>query len=545
VIALNMIDAAERDGIRIDVERLRRELGCPIVPMAARSGRGLEDLQRELLALLEPPLEWKAPPRQAPVCGAGCLTCPYQARYEWTEGVSARVMKAPIVRGLMTERLDRWLTHPVVGLLVFIAVMTVTFFLIFRAASIPMDLIDRLFATAGARIAPLLPDGDLRSLVVNGVIGGVGGILVFLPQICILFFVLALLEDSGYLARAAFVMDRLMRRVGLPGNAFVPLLSAHACAIPAIMSSRVVADPRDRLLTILVTPLMTCSARIPVYSMVVALLFPAAPLKAALTFVGAYSLGVVAALTMALVFRRTILPGESHPLIIELPHYRLPALRTALIQTYDRAAIFVKQAGTVILVISISLWALATYPKSSPPPEVAAIEQQAVAATAAGDAARADDLREQGDRLAAHAALEHSFAGRIGRAIEPALRPLGFDWQIGIGIVSSFAAREVIVSTLAIIYGVGEGGGNDNLQSLYDTLRAAVRPDGSRMFSTATCFSLLIFYILAAQCLPTQAVVRRETNSWKWPLFQIAYMSALAYVAALVTYQGLRALGIT
>ena len=383
----------------------------------------------------------------------------------------------------------------------------------------------------------MLPPGDLQSMMVNGVIGGVGGILVFLPQICILFFALSLLEDTGYLSRAAFVMDKVMRRFGLPGKAFVPMLSAHACAIPAIMSTRVIENPRDRLITILITPLMTCSARIPVYAMVTALLFPNSPWKAAAVFTAAYGTGVLAALGAALVFRRTILPGESKPLMIELPPYRLPGLRTALLHTFDRAKIFVKQAGTIILAISLILWALSYYPKSRPPAAAVAMNAQAAQLAQAGVAEKADEMSAAAERLTAQNSLQHSFAGHIGHAIEPVIAPLGYDWQIGIGILSSFAAREVIVSTLAIVYGVGKETAEKNPGSLYDSLRRATRSNGQPIFNTATCASLLVFYILAAQCLSTTAVVRRETGGWKWALFQIAYMTGLAYAAAFIVFQ--------
>jgi ferrous iron transport protein B len=309
------------------------------------------------------------------------------------------------------------------------------------------------------------------------------------------------------------------------------------------MSTRVIENPRDRLVTILITPLMTCSARIPVYAMVTALLFPNSPWKAALVFTGSYGLGVLAALCAALVFRRTILPGGSKPLMIELPPYRVPGLRVALLHTFDRAKIFVKQAGTIILAISLILWALSYYPKSRPPVAALTLTTKAAQMEKTGDQTQAAELRDQADRLTAQHSLQNSFAGKIGRAIEPAIAPLGFDWQIGIGIFSSFAAREVIVSTLAIVYGVGENTAEHDRNSLYDSLRRAKRSDGSPIFNTATCASLLVFYILAAQCLSTTAVVRRETNSWKWPLFQIAYMTGLAYIAALVVYQVLRHLG--
>ena len=436
-----------------------------------------------------------------------------------------------------TEKIDDVFTHPVAGVVVFQFVMLSLFALIFWAAQIPMDLNQPPVCNVGAWVAAHTPAGDLQSLLVNGVIGGVGGVLVFLPQICILFFALSLLEDTGYLSRAALVMDKIMRRLGLPGKAFVPLLSAHACAIPAIMSARVIENPRDRLVTILITPLLTCSARIPVYAMVTALLFPHSPLKAALVFTAAYATGALAAMVAALVFNRTILPGGSKPLVIELPPYRLPGLRTALLHTFDRAKIFVKQAGTIILVVSLALWALSHYPKSAPPPAAVALTAQAAQLANSGDPQQAATLRVEADHLTAQSSLQNSAAGKIGRVLEPVLKPLGYDWQIGIGIVSSFAAREVIVSTLAIVYGVGQDAAEHHSSSLYDSLRRATRSDGTPMFTTATCASLLVFYILAAQCLSTTAVVRRETSSWKWPLFQIGYMTGLAYVAAFIVYQ--------
>jgi ferrous iron transport protein B len=536
IVALNMMDMARRDGIRIDVAKLRAELGCPVIPITARTGKGLPELEKEIERLIGGPAVEPAT-HAKPGCGS-CSGCPYQARYEWTEKISNRVMDAATARrSKRTEKIDEIVTHPVAGVIVFQLVMLVIFALIFWVAQIPMHLIDHLFATIGTRVSAMMPSGDLQSMMVNGVIGGVGGILVFLPQICILFFVLSLLEDTGYLSRAAFVMDKVMRRFGLPGKAFVPMLSAHACAIPAIMSTRVIENPRDRLLTILITPLMTCSARIPVYAMVTALLFPTSPLKAAAVFTAAYGTGVLAALGAALVFRHTILPGESKPLMIELPPYRLPGLRTALLHTFDRAKIFVKQAGTIILVMSLILWALSYYPKSSPPAASVAMTTQAAQFDKSGDTGKADELRAAAGRLTAQNSLQNSFAGKIGHVIEPVIAPLGYDWQIGIGILSSFAAREVIVSTMAIVYGVGKDNAEKNPGSLYDSLRHATRSNGAPIFNTATCASLLVFYILAAQCLSTTAVVRRETNSWKWPLFQIAYMTGLAYAAAFMVFQ--------
>ena len=545
VVALNMMDVAARHGIHIQPEQLKKELGCPVVPMNAREGEGVDALkaavEQALGAHEEAPITFESPAAGCRACGS----CPFQSRYSWSDQITARCVKAPrVARSGLTERIDDVLTHPVVGVGTFLAVMLGVFYLIFSVASVPMDMIDGLFAHLGGWVGAHIAPGDWRSFIVDGIIGGVGGILVFLPQICILFFFLALLEDSGYLARAAFVMDRLMRRIGLPGTAFVPLLSAHACAIPAIMATRVIRDPRDRLVTILVAPLMTCSARIPVYAMITALLFPDDPARAALLFTGAYGLGISAALLMAFVFKKTILPGESKPLVLELPGYRIPGLRSALVYTYDRAKVFVTQAGTIILVISMALWALSTYPKTDHVPvEAVALAAQAEALASAGDADGAAELAAQAGALEGRYALSQSFAGRIGKFIEPVVHPLGFDWQIGIGIVTSFAAREVIVSTLAIIYGLGEEAVEEEADSLYDTMRRAVRADGTPVFSVASSVSLLVFYVLAMQCLPTQAATRRETNSWKWPLFQLAYMSALAYGASFAAYQILRAMG--
>ena len=528
VVALNMVDLAEAAGIRVNAVTLAEELGCPVVPVVARSGRGLDKLRATLRQL-----EISKPTNP---CG-NCDGCRFQNRYAWADAVTSRCVHTGDGQpNIWTERLDAWFTHPVIGVLAFFAVMLAVFFLIFQIAHIPMDLIDGLFSHIGAWIAQRMPESDLRNLLVKGVIGGVGGVLVFLPQIGVLFFCLSLLEDTGYLARAAFVMDRLMRCVGLPGKAFVPLLSAHACAVPAIMATRVIEDKRDRLVTILAVPLISCSARIPVYSMLAALLFPHNAWRASLIFTGAYALGLLAAIGTALVLKRTILKGETRPLVLELPSYKQPSLRTATLMMLDRAWVFLRKAGTVILFISILLWVLATYPKSSPPPEAIALQQRAVTENS-------EALKEQADRLIAHFALANSAAGRAGHWIEPVLRPLGFDWQIGIGILSSFAAREVIVSTLAVVYGVGEEAAEKDPESLYDSLRRAERSDGSKVFTTATCASLLVFYVLAMQCLSTQAITRRETNSLKWPAFQLGYMTVLAYSGSFLVYQTLRLLG--
>ncbi len=557
VAALNMIDLAKRDHIKIDVPALARELGCPVIPVSARTGEGIEALRTAIGSMLVPEQAVKpAPLHSCSTCGG----CPFQARYDWAEGIGSRVIGSPrMTHGHKTEAVDRFLTHPIVGVAAFLSVMFAVFAMIYWMAQYPMDTIDGLFAFAGGNVgsfvdalAASLPEGslqtivanDVKSLFVDGIIGGVGGVLIFLPQICILFFFLSLLEDTGYLARAAFVMDKLMRRVGLPGKAFVPMLSAHACAVPAIMAARAIEDQRDRMVTIMILPLMTCAARIPVYAMVVALLFPQQALLGASLFTGAYVLGIVAALVMGWLFKHSLLKGETRPLVLELPSYKLPSMRNALLVTLDRALVFVKQAGTVILIASVVLWALANYPKSDAPVTAEALITQAQTLSAAGETEKADELVAEADKLTAQHTLANSIAGRVGHLIEPVIAPLGYDWQIGIGILSSFAAREVFVSTLAIVYGVGADAVDEDPQGLYATMQGATRKDGSPVFTTATGISILVFYVLAMQCISTSAVVKRETGSWKWPIFQFAYMTVLAYVGALVAYQGLNMMGV-
>lgn len=566
VVALTMADVAVRHGIAADRERLASELGCRVESVSARTGEGLDALRQAIVETTGGQQSSRPVATQFSGCGPSCRSCPFAERYDWAERVATECDSGQLEgHGKKTEAIDAVLTHPIGGVVAFLSVMLAVFYMIFVLADVPMGLIEGTFASVGEFAAALIPDGLLQSLVVDGIIGGVGGVLVFLPQICILFFFITLLEDSGYMARAAFVMEKLMRRVGLPGKAFVPMLSAHACAIPGIMATRVIEDRRDRLATILVLPLVTCSARLPVYAMIAALLFRDEPQMAALLFLAAYVLGIVAALAMAFVFKRSLLKGQTRPMVIELPSYRLPSLWNALLTTLDRAKVFLRKAGTVILAISVILWAMMTWPmldESDLPADVATqIEQlrsDAAALDSAGaisgdssvrsdgsrgsDAARPGDaLRSQADRLIAQQALEYSLASRIGKAAEPVLSPLGFDWKINVGVVSSFAARETVVSTLAIVYGMEESAAEDEA-TLSETLRRQEHADGTPVFTTATCFSLLVFYVLAMQCLPTQVVTRRETGHWGWAVFQLVYMTLLAWAAAFVTFQGVSVL---
>ena len=583
VVALNLIDAANAADINIKVEQLAKELQCPVIPVSSKHGTGIEQLKQALDGLLGGSLPVLAVDHTS--CTAGCTGCTFSARYDWAADVSKATVNAPADQGRRTSAIDRLVTNPFIGTGVFLAIMLGVFYLIFSLASVPMDLIDGVFASLGGLVEQLLPEtslafplwfpmaatgsllifgasywaagirwtktssaiaimvsvllacmplDDFRSLLVDGVVAGVGGVVIFLPQICILFFFISLLEDSGYMARAAFVMERLMRYVGLPGKAFVPMLSAHACAIPGIMAARAIENWRDRLATILVLPLLTCSARLPVYAMITALLFSESPVTAAAVFVGAYMLGIVAALGSAWCLKKTMLKGDAIPLVIELPPYRMPGFRNALLTVAERAMVFVRQAGTVILLISVILWALASYPKLPEDAPLSADASRRMGQLQAANEGEAspDDVA----RVMAQEALAYSFAGRAGKLVEPVFSPLGFDWKINVGVMTSFAAREVVVSTLAIVYGIGEDAAEDET-TLVETLRRQTRADGRPVFTTATGLSLLVFFVLAMQCLPTQAVTRRETGSWKWAAFQLIFMTVLAWIAAFATYQ--------
>jgi ferrous iron transport protein B len=498
-----------------------------------------------------------------------------EARYARVFAIAQHVTTESVVEGEnFSDRLDRILTHRVWGLLVFVGIMVTMFVSIFFFAQLPMDALDAAVSWLAGHVSAALGPGDLQDLVANGIIKGVGAVVVFLPQICLLFMFISLLEDTGYMARAAFLMDRLMSRVGLHGKSFIPMLSSFACAIPGIMATRTIESPKDRLVTILIAPLMSCSARLPVYTVLIAATIGGGALRRGLTMTAMYLLGIVGALGMAWLFKRTLLKGEPPPLILELPPYKRPVLKVVLRHMWDRSKLFLRRAGTVILGINILLWFLVTYPKDHPAKARAdAARQQAVAQyfptrTNAWPEAElrtelATVLSRPGaetnspahfalntrlgelDRQESGELLRHSFAGRLGHAIEPVIRPLGFDWKIGIGIVASFAAREVFVSTMSVVYNVGEvdAGDSNATANLAGVMQQERRADGTPVYTALTGITLMVFYVFAMQCVSTVAVVRRETNSWKWPLFQFTYMTALAWVLALLCYQGGRLLG--
>jgi ferrous iron transport protein B len=536
VVALNMIDLARRRGLTFDLGRLARALGAPVVPVAARSGEGVA----ALIAALADIVSGAAPPGVAEMPRATD-----EPLEQWAERIvvasvgGARAVGAET--DTMLDRLDETFTHPIVGLVIFHAVMALLFWTIFALATVPMDLIETIFADLGGILEARLPGGAVRDLLVGGLIGGVSGTIVFLPQICLLFFLITLLEDTGYLARAAFVMDRLLYRFGLPGYAFVPLLSSHACAIPGILSTRLIPDRHDRFATILVAPFMSCSARLPVYVLLTSFLFPASPALAGLAFTGCYLLGAVAAMGSALLARRTILPGKSRPMVLELPSYKWPSLRVAFANALEQGWAFLTTVGTVILALSFVMWWLSAYPKAAPPAAAVALAAQAQE-LAPSDSQAAASLVEESDRLALRHQQEESFAGRLGRAVEPAFAPLGYDWRLSIGVLTSFAAREVFVSTLAVLVGAPEDGDE---AGVLERIQSATRDDGTPMFTTATALSLLVFFVLAMQCMSTLVTVRRETRQWRWPLLQFAWMSGLAWCGAFLAYHGLHALGIS
>jgi ferrous iron transport protein B len=437
------------------------------------------------------------------------------------------------------------LTHRVWGFAVFAAVMLVLFQALFAWSEPAIGLIESQVTAIQDLVSGVLPAGPLRDLLVDGVIAGVGNVTVFVPQIAMLFLFIGVLEDLGYLARVAFVIDRLMGRVGLHGRSFVPMLSGFSCAVPAVLATRTLENRTDRLLTMMVLPLISCSARLPIYVLVIATVFSPSARVFGLISAGAvalfamYFLSVTAALTAAAVLRRTIFRGPRPTLMLELPPYRRPVLRVLFRSTWQQVRSFLVNAGTVILALTIVLWALLSYPRSETAARQLAIERSHVEASLSGEArARALESlagRERGEQL------RHSVAGRIGHMIEPAIAPLGFDWRIGVGILGAFAAREVFVSTMGIVFDISNA--DEQNQPLRDALRSARRADGSTLMTPLTGLSLMVFFVLACQCMSTLAVVRRESGSWKWPLFMFGYQTVLAYTAALIVFQAGRALG--
>ena len=550
VVALNMVDEARRGGVDVPTEALRAALGVPVIETVASTGEGLSELLEALTGEVPSSArKWSFADevQEARIAGAGggndweratslraadpeLGPLEAQARYAWIsrvlEGVSATADRG------RDERIDRVLLHPVLGPLLFLLVMGLVFQLIFTGAEPLMGLVEAFFKGAQAWLGAVLPGaiGELgTSLVTDGVVAGVGAVIVFLPQILILFFAIGFLEDSGYMARAAFLVDRPLRAAGLSGRSFIPLLSGFACAIPGILSTRTIPNRFERLLAIGILPLMTCSARLPVYALLIAAFIPTTKLLGflslqALVLFGLYLVGLGAGLVFTFLINRSKRSrGRVLPLVVELPPYRRPSFAGLLLKLRLRGGDFLRRAGTIVFAVSVVLWFLLTFPRVGAPPEVAS----------------------QGDGAVKSYQLAHSFGGQLGHAIEPAIRPLGYDWKIGIGLIASFAAREVFVSTMGVVYSLEEEAKeklDDDPKPLEDALKREKHSDGRPVFSLATVCSLLIFYAFALQCGATVAVVKRETD-WRFALGQLGLLLALAYFGALLTYQGLAALG--
>ncbi len=525
VVALTMFDTAQRTTV-IDVEKLSEALGIPVVPVIAKQGLGIQALEESVVRAVAKPGSkkpgWTAS-AQAPLSLSAVKAAPQRwqepllRRYEWIEQLVSDVVDFESHgRHGATERIDAFVTHKILGPILLLLVMLLVFQTIFAWSNLPMNLIDRAFHGLAEMIRVSFPPGVLTDLLVDGIVAGVGSVLVFVPQILLLFLFITLLEDSGYMARAAFLMDRVMRSCGLHGKAFMPLLSSFACAVPGIMATRTIENSKDRFAAIMIAPFMSCSARLPLYTLAIASFFAGQKILGflslgAVIILGMYVLGVIVAIVVAWILKHTLLHAPPAPFVMELPPYRVPSVANVVQTILMRLGIFIKRAGTVILAISILLWALAAFPRS-------------------------ENRADRGGQV------RNSYAGRAGYAIEPIIAPLGFDWRIGIALISSFAARETVISTLSIVYNVGNDSAEDT-GTLIETMRRAKRPDATAVWTPLVALSLMVFFVLACQCMSTVAVVRRETNSWRWPLFMVSYMLVLAYVGSLITYQGGRLLG--
>jgi ferrous iron transport protein B len=505
-LVLTMTDELHARGGVLDVPRLERALGIPVVGVVGHRGLGLAALR----TLLARPEAWSRPSVLPPESA--------EARAGWAVSVLTSVLTRRPGPSRVSEAIDRVVLHPVAGTLLFAFVMIVFFQLIFAWALPAMDAIDAAVGFAAQTVHASLPPGLLADFVADALIAGVGSVIVFLPQIVLLFTLLYLLEDVGYMARAAFVIDRVMGSIGLEGRSFVSLLSSYACAVPGIMATRTIPSPRNRLITILVAPLMTCSARLPVYALLIGAFVPAASVLGplglqGLVLLGLYLLGAGSALAVAALLGKTLMRGDSLPFYMELPPYRWPTAKLVATQVWGSARAFLRRAGTVILTVSVVLWCLLSFPRTQAP-----------------DGATPAEARRF--------ALEHSLAGRAGHALEPLIAPLGFDWKIGVGLLASLAAREVIVATLAQIYAASDEG-----TSLREALRRDSHPQTGRpVYSPATVASLLVFFVFALQCMSTIAVMKRETNGWRWPAFAFGYLLALAWAASFATHRLVAAL---
>ncbi|HOE65525.1 MAG TPA: ferrous iron transport protein B [Candidatus Hydrogenedentes bacterium] len=603
VVALNMMDLAERAQVFIDLDAFQRELGVPVVPVQANKNAGIArlkdvleetlragrrsrkpgpvyppDLASELDGLLDAlhrhalqlgrriprieafrilvdqgghaekrviraldgALQSELTLRRSRLGAAGALSAiEARCRYAWIRGIIAASVQKPARHAVtFSDRLDKALTNRFTGGIIFLALMAGVFQAIYNGAAPVMFVIDRTFAAISQFVSSWLPSGAMNSLIVDGVIAGVGSVLIFLPQILILSLFIALLEDCGYMARAAFIMDRLFSKCGLSGQCFIPLLSSFACAIPGIMATRIIPERRDRITTILVAPLMSCSARLPVYTVLIAAFIPNTPLVGGLmglqgvTLLGLYLLGIAVAAPTAWLLKRTLLRGETPPFLLELPAYKTPQLRTVLLRVWSQGLEFLLRAGTVICAISIIVWALGYFPRSSEVRDKYDAMRMSAAALPTADEREAVLARL--DRAENSEHLHNSYFARMGHAIEPFVRPLGWDWRIGMATLASFPAREVIVSTLGTLFNLSD---DAEETGFLDSLRRAQRTGGAPLFTVPVALSIMVFFALCCQCGATLVMIYRETKTWRWPTFAFVYMTALAYAGAWIIYR--------
>jgi len=586
IIALNMMDLAKKGGITIDVDGMAQRLGVPVVPISARKQEGIGKLKEAIafankIALQEDTIDVGALApgligqisKEIKVDNAyyalqlahqhetiNFITPTESARIEELEQefgfhsqkaqASETIARYNFINDLLydtvhqkvtaqeetlSNRIDKILTHKVFGFIIFFGILLFMFQSIFAWSAYPMKLIADFFVWAQSSLHHILPSGPLTNLVVDGVMGGLSGVMVFIPQIAILFGFISILEDTGYMSRVTFMMDRIMRKVGLNGKSVVPLIGGFACAVPSIMATRNIENWKDRMITIMVTPLVTCSARLPVYTLLIALVVPDRNVwwifnMQGLALTGMYLFSLVSAVTVAFVMKYILKSRERGYFIMELPVYRMPRWKNVGHSMYDRVKAFVLQAGKVIIAVSVILWVLASY---GPGDRFQRIDQKYQQPQYAQHL-KPDDLH----RAIASEKLENSYAGELGHVIEPVIRPLGFDWKIGIALITSFAAREVFVGTMATIYSVQ--GDAEKMESVQQKMHTAKNPDGSPVFTAAVAFSLMMFYAFAMQCASTVAVVYRETKDWRWPAAQFAYMTVLAYLASFITYHLLK-----
>ena len=596
VIALNMVDLATKRGISINSELLGEKLGAKVVPVVANSGKGTAALKNALVEVL------KESPTERPglipeirtagrtlvdeLDGTGTTLSLFEAeralidkdgaaeerllnlagdkarqmlsnsrekltgngtvaaleartRYAWIDTTVKTIETRQPSKQLITDTLDKITSHPLIGLILFFAIMATVFQAVFSWAGPIMDFIDNITAIIGSQLGSTMPEGALRSLLVDGVVAGVGSVIIFLPQIIILFAFIIFLEDSGYMARAAFLMDRVMRACGLSGQSFIPMLSSFACAVPGIMATRVIPDPRDRLATMLAAPFMTCSARLPVYALLIAAFIPDTTVLGflntqGLVLFGLYLLGIVGGIFTALIMKRFALKGPTPTFLIELPPYRLPNFKSMAIRLLDRGRIFLYRAGTVIFTVALVVWALVYFPR--PETVFAEFDSQRIAAIATLSDSSLEDRLAEIDHTQSATLLEQSYLGRMGKTIQPVFAPLGWDWKITAGVIASFPAREVVVAVLGTIYAVGDEVDETDVR-LLQRLQNASNPDGTPVFTTGVAVGLMIFFAFCLQCMATVAIMRRETNGWKWPISAWCYMTGMGYLGALLAYQ--------